>query len=283
MSDSFVAVDVETANPRMSSICQIGLVAFKAGTVVDRWSTLVDPRQKFSEFNVAIHGIDENEIAGAPTFREVLPTIRERLRTALTVSYSNFDRTSFSRACSEHGEEPIETAWLDVLYVARRTWPEWSKQSYRLAAVAPRLSIAYSNPHNAECDAEVAGRVFIEACRTSGVGIPEWLARSRAPRKRSSISTAGNPDGVLFGESIVFTGALAMVRADAAKLAADAGCSVSDAVTKKTTILVVGDQDLSQVGAGGKSSKHRKAEAMLAEGASLRIIGESDFLALISR
>ncbi len=73
-----------------------------------------------------------------------------------------------------------------------------------------------------------------------------------------------------------------MVRAEAARLASKAGCSVSDAVTKKTTILVVGDQDLSQVGASGKSSKHRKAEAMLAEGASLRIIGESDFLALIS-
>lgn len=36
----FVALDVETANPDLSGICQIGLVFFEDGAPSDRWSVL---------------------------------------------------------------------------------------------------------------------------------------------------------------------------------------------------------------------------------------------------
>lgn len=43
MSDEFVAVDVETANPDLASICQIGVVAFADGDVAGSWQSLIDP------------------------------------------------------------------------------------------------------------------------------------------------------------------------------------------------------------------------------------------------
>ncbi len=39
----FVALDFETANPDMSSICQLGFVHFKDGLLQDEWKTYVDP------------------------------------------------------------------------------------------------------------------------------------------------------------------------------------------------------------------------------------------------
>ena len=42
--NSFVAVDVETANSDRGSICQIGVVSVEQGQIVDEWQTLVDPR-----------------------------------------------------------------------------------------------------------------------------------------------------------------------------------------------------------------------------------------------
>ena len=60
-----------------------------------------------------------------------------------------------------------------------------------------------------------------------------------------------------------------------------AGCDVADSVTKKTTILVVGDQDLRYTRGQEKSTKHRKAEHMIAKGAPIRIVGESDFLLMV--
>jgi len=56
----------------------------------------------------------------------------------------------------------------------------------------------------------------------------------------------------------------------------------NDGVTKKTTILVVGDQDLRLTRGQAKSSKHRKAEALIASGGAIRIVGESDFMLMVN-
>ena len=49
----FVALDFETANADMSSICQIGLVHFKDGSLQEEWKTYVseheDLKEHFSE------------------------------------------------------------------------------------------------------------------------------------------------------------------------------------------------------------------------------------------
>lgn len=65
---SYLALDVETANADYSSICQIGIVHFKDGQIVDKWSTLVNPEAYFDPFNTSIHGITEKDVRDAPTF-----------------------------------------------------------------------------------------------------------------------------------------------------------------------------------------------------------------------
>jgi len=57
-------------------------------------------------------------------------------------------------------------------------------------------------------------------------------------------------------------------------MAARVGCTVADGVTKKTTILVVGNQDARRLAGHEKSSKHRKAEALIQEGQAVRILTE---------
>ena len=45
----FVALDFETANADMSSICQIGLVYFKDGAIQKEWKTYINPEVKKEE------------------------------------------------------------------------------------------------------------------------------------------------------------------------------------------------------------------------------------------
>jgi len=40
----FVAIDVETANADMASICQIGIARFADGLLTSEWETYVDPQ-----------------------------------------------------------------------------------------------------------------------------------------------------------------------------------------------------------------------------------------------
>ena len=140
--------------------------------------------------------------------------------------------------------------------------------------------------HDAGEDSRVTGHIVLHAIRQTGLSLNDWLLRVRQPISGSTTTTlaqTGDQSGPLAGEIIVFTGALALPRREAAKMAADAGIDVADGVTKHTTLLVVGDQDLKRLSDGEiKSSKHRKAESLIKSGQPLRILSEADFQALIA-
>ena len=76
---------------------------------------------------------------------------------------------------------------------------------------------------------------------------------------------------------LVFIGFLEIPRREAFDLAASIGCHVASGVTKKTTLLVVGDQDILKLAGHEKSSKHGKAETLIEKGIPIRILQESDF------
>ena len=125
--------------------------------------------------------------------------------------------------------------------------------------------------------------MLLAALRESQQDLDQWRVRVDQPIDPESSSSGpalqrdGNPEGDLYGEVLVFTGALELPRSEAADLAASVGCQVAAGVTKKTTILVVGDQDITKLAGHEKSSKHRKAEQLVVEGHRIRIIRESDF------
>jgi len=67
----FVAIDVETANPDMASICQIGLARYEQGLLTEEWKSYIDPEDYFDDINIFIHGIDESTVRGAPVLAQV--------------------------------------------------------------------------------------------------------------------------------------------------------------------------------------------------------------------
>lgn len=141
--------------------------------------------------------------------------------------------------------------------------------------------------HDTEEDARVSGEILLHAMDKTGLSVDEWLVRAKRPIGASGSGTSGQitrdgcPEGPLFGEVAVFTGALSMPGREAADLAATAGCDVVGGVTKKTTLIIVGDQDVKRLAGHTKSSKHRKAEEYIAGGQQIRILRESDFRSLL--
>jgi DNA polymerase-3 subunit epsilon len=75
----FVAIDVETENPDMASICQIGIAFFKNGQLEREWVSLVNPKDYFDPINVSIHGIEESSVSSAPTFESIYHEIESLL------------------------------------------------------------------------------------------------------------------------------------------------------------------------------------------------------------
>lgn len=283
----FVAIDVETANPDMASICQIGVAKFCNGIVSQEWSSLIDPEDYFDYFNVDIHGITEEDVDGKPTFSDVEEQLRTFLNDAICVSHTHFDRVSISRASEKHGLEKFDTTWLDSARVARRAWEEFAWGGYGLANVCSKLGYEFKH-HDALEDAKAAGHILLAAIEKTGLSINDWLVRTKQPinpensSSGAGVKRAGDPDGALFGEVMVFTGALAIPRREAADLASKIGCAVAADVTKSTTLLVVGDQDTGKLAGRKKSSKHIKAEKLIQKGQNIRIIKERDFKELVN-
>jgi DNA polymerase-3 subunit epsilon len=207
------------------------------------------------------------------------------ISSVITVSHTAFDRISITRSCDQRR---LNVAWLDSARIARRAWPErYVQKGYGLAAIACDLGIEFGH-HDAGEDARVAAEIVIRASKKMCLSIEDWLieagqhGRTGISRKFDPIRRNGNKEGALFGEVLVFTGSLQIPRRQAADLAAAAGCTVHAAVTKETTLLVVGDQDINRLAGHEKSAKHRKAEALIEAGQPNRIVQESDFLQLSS-
>ncbi len=64
-------------------------------------------------------------------------------------------------------------------------------------------------------------------------------------------------------------------------MAATAGCNVVDNISKKVTMLVTGTQDKTKLKGYDKSTKHRKADALIAKCVEIEIFSENDFLNFI--
>ena len=273
----FVAIDLETANSDMASICQIGIAKFVNGVLVEEWVSLLNPEDYFDFINVDIHGIDENDVTDAPTFTEIFDKLKYFMDGEICVCHTHFDRISLAKAFQKHSLQPLNIIWLDSARVARRTWKEFAWSGYGLANVCRKIGYEFKH-HDALEDAKASGQVLLAAVQESKLDLDMWVNRVKQPidlehsSQGAAIERVGNPEGDLFGEVVVFTGSLQMSRSEAAEMASKVGCDVAQGVTKHTTILVVGDQDITKLAGKEKSAKHLKAEQLIAKGHVIRII-----------
>lgn len=279
---NFIAIDVETANANLSSICQIGLAFFNDGKLVDTWSTLINPKTTFDYINTSIHGLNEDDVINAPTILDIYDELNNLINNQLLVSHMPFDKLALNKTLSENNLT-INCDWLDSAKVVRRTWKEFSVKGYGLSNVASKLNIEFKH-HDALEDAKTCGLILIKALDILSIDLEQLKKRINLPIDDSkiNINKEGNPNGNLFGENAVFTGALSITRNDAIILATKIGCNVQSGVNKQTTLLIVGDYDIEKLAGYEKSSKHRKAEELISKGQLIKIITENDFSQLIN-
>jgi len=171
----FVALDVETANTGIGSICQIGLAAFKDGALIREWSSLINPEEAFSDFNINIHGLTAADVADAPTLPEVADTLRAWLNQRIVVCHTLFDQRALAQAFAKYGLPGLDCRWLDSCRVARRTWA--SPAGHSLAVVCGLIGHTFQH-HDALEDAKAAGAIILAAGRKTGLNPENWLRKN---------------------------------------------------------------------------------------------------------
>lgn len=160
-SDSFAAIDFETANPSRDSACAVAIVRVQGGSVVGRWRTLLRPPE--GRFTLtAVHGITADDVRQAPSWAEAWPRVARLLAGVQFVAAHSaaFDRSVLAAACETAGVEVPTLAWVCTCSLARRQWPELGR--FNLPSVCAHLRIPLVH-HDPASDAEAAARIVLAA------------------------------------------------------------------------------------------------------------------------
>ena len=113
------------------------------------------------------------------------------------------------------------------------------------------------------------------SARSFGAGWPEEGANP-VP------NAAASPDHPLFGQTVVFTGELAIPRPDAKIRSAELGARPESRVTARTTVLVVGDGFVAaDLRSGRLTGKARRVLELHERGQRIEVLSEGEFLQMV--
>lgn len=294
MTNIAIIVDLETTglNSNLDQIIEIGAIKVNlaTGEVIDTFQTFSMPDEVYEfdydrddgtdlepvlfeldPFIVELTGITEDMLEGAPPNGDAVYSFFEFAEDYPIWAYNaGFD----SKFLNQHTEE--HKSLRDIIPIAKRAFP--NLENYRLSTVGNYLEVSTEGAHRAIADCLISKEVLVRGLKIQG----ENTHSSYPNHGFKANDYQAKEDGVFFGKTIVFTGALvSMSRDNAANTASKYGFSIGASVTKKTDYLVVGIQDLHLLAGHEKSSKHRKAEELASEGLQIQIITEVDFLKII--
>lgn len=296
MSLDFVTIDFETANFARASACSVGVARVVNGELQDRDEWFIDPPGGAYFTNSFIHGITENDVVGAPSWEDSLDKLSEFSRGLPLVAYSGFDRGVYNAANTATGFSDRGFEWRNALSLTRRRLapPDHSLSDYKLPTVANYLGVPDFDHHSAAADAEACAAIVLKLAAFDGCTdlntlwpIPAGEKRTRIYVPKSELPKANleaDSNHPLYDQSICFTGKLdSFTQSEAERIAVDFGARVEKNVTKRTTLVVVGQFDPAHLRAGAKlSSKAQKAATLAAEGQPVEIVDEAAFLAFIN-
>ena len=125
----FTAIDFESAGAargRTDVPVQVGMA---------RWSPGAGHGESFVSYLASeepiqwsarkVHGIRDEDLAGAPGLLSLWPEIKRHLAGAVVVAHGKGTEKRFLRAFPGHGFGP----WVDTLLLARAAWPELGEHS----------------------------------------------------------------------------------------------------------------------------------------------------------
>lgn len=299
--DNFVVLDLETTGIRYTEdkIIEIAAVKYSNFDEVAVYETLINPEIPIPKIITRITGITQEDVAEAPTFETIQDEFLKFIGDLPLVGHNIFD---FDIHFIEYAmQKPVPNAILDTLHLARDVLP--NLPNYRLSTLKDLLGIDVAQSHRALADVkttfgllECCLYVMEHSCLPKNINSGSYDTNHKQKKNHYSkfekvntksiipqceCSDQSNP---LCGKSIVFTGTLSIPREEAMQLAVNAGAILKTSVSRKTNYLVVGQQDISVVGADGMSAKERTAHELNDIGkAKIHIINEKEFLSLIEK
>jgi exodeoxyribonuclease X len=174
----YAVVDVEGNGHQPPELVEVAVVPIAGGIAGAPLTWLIKPEHQIRYFATRIHGLTDQDVAGAPAFAAVEPEIRKALDADAVIAHNaHVDVGALQRQLGEWQCPEV----FDTLKLARRLMP--GQMSYKLGALAEAFSLADGlpaglSPHRATYDALVTARLFLHLATRADTS-PRTLAELR--------------------------------------------------------------------------------------------------------
>ncbi len=135
---AFAAIDFESAGVRPGGTevpVQIGLGRMRGPEITDSFVSFLATDEPITWSAQKVHGIRQEDLAGAPTLLSLWPELKSRLGGHWLVAHGAATEKRFLRAFPFHGFGP----WVDTLKLARALWP--AQPSFALGDLSVALGL----------------------------------------------------------------------------------------------------------------------------------------------
>lgn len=156
----YAIVDIETTGGHASAngITEIAICIHNGKKVVERYSTLVNPRRSIPIYISALTGISDEMVQNAPPFEDVAHDVYHLLNGKIFVAHNvNFDHSFVKYHLASAGYD-LQCNKLCTVRLGRKILP--GLPSYSLGKLCRHLGIDNQSRHRAAGDAEATAQLF---------------------------------------------------------------------------------------------------------------------------
>ncbi|MDK2946122.1 PolC-type DNA polymerase III [Geotoga petraea] len=158
----YVVFDFETTGtqPDINEIIEIGAAKVKDGEIIDKFHSLIKPKENIPEITTEITGITQEMLNDKPPIEEVLPKFLDFIEGAVLVAHNAIFDFRFLRSwVSKLYNRVFEQTYIDTLSMAKSLL---TIKRFSLDKVVKALGLSDFNHHRADEDAHVTALVFIK-------------------------------------------------------------------------------------------------------------------------
>ena len=156
----YAIVDIETTggNAGSGSITEIAILISDGKSILDSYTTLVNPLQPIPLFIEKLTGINDEMVSKAPTFSEIAKEVHELLQDKIFVAHNvNFDYSFIAHQLNQQGYR-FNARKLCTVRLSRKVFEDLP--SYSLGNLCRSLDIHVKNRHRAMGDAAATTELF---------------------------------------------------------------------------------------------------------------------------
>lgn len=190
--------DVEYANSKNKSICQIGIVCenYDNGEpFYPEQNIYLNPGDGFDDMCVKVHGITANKVKDAPLFPDVWPEIEKYFTNTIVIGHNvaGADLDALTKNLKRYNIDIPELYYICTLELAKAYVPSFAVENYKMSTLCKYFDIDIDSEHDAFDDACANTDLFKELVQAYEIDISKHIKHYTPHESKSFEQYISNP------------------------------------------------------------------------------------------